>query len=241
MPEADTSRDGSGDLEVLVFQDAGSLAAHGAEWIAGVLVELTFDGTAVLAVSGGRSPWAMFSMLAARRDVQWSRVHIVQVDERIAPAGSDERNWTAAARVFGPVIPSENLHPMPVESDDLSAAAASYDGLLRELTSGRGPDIVHLGLGADGHTASLFPEDEAAGACTQGVVVTARPHAGRRRMTMTFPSIASARQIVWHVQGEDKAGMFARLVQGDESIPAGRVPRRNARAFADAAAASLLP
>jgi 6-phosphogluconolactonase len=240
MGEVGTSWGGADELEIVVFKDAASIASHGANWLASALADLTGAGTAVLAVSGGRSPWAMFSELAARSDVRWDRVHIVQVDERIVPSGSDERNWTAVMRVFGPVVPSDNLHPMPVESGDVIAGAASYDELLHDLTNGRGPDLVHLGLGADGHTASLFPGDEATDTLDRGVVVTAKKHMGRRRMTMTLPMVSSSRHVLWQVQGLEKAEMLAHLVRGDESIPAGRVKRDGAIVLADAAAASLI-
>jgi 6-phosphogluconolactonase len=240
MKDVEPTREREGRLEVEVVDDVASLAAHAADRLESMLALCTIDRPAVLAVSGGRSPRALFRELASRTEVRWDRVHLAQVDERMAPEGAEARNWTVASEAFAAVIPAENLHPMPVESNDPVAGAAAYEALIGELTAGRGPDIVHLGLGSDGHTASLFPGDGVTKVVDRGVAVTEREHAGWKRMTMTFPMIASAHRVIWQVQGAEKAEMLARLVRGDRSIPAGRVPREGAIVCTDGAAARLI-
>lgn len=192
-----------------------------------------------LALSGGKTPEPMLRAFA-EEDLDWSRVHVLQVDERVAPAGHPDRNWTEIRDTLlsHVPIPPEHGHPMPVEARDLEAAARDYGLLLRDL-AGDPPaiDCLHLGLGTDGHTASLVPGDPILERDDTDVALTARYH-GRRRMSLTFPALNRARQIVWLVSGASKAGMVSRLLRGDQTIPAGRVSRAHAVAVADAAAAA---
>lgn len=171
----------------------------------------------------------------AREDVPWARVHLLQVDERVAPDGDPDRNLTALRESF--TAPAR-LHPMPVEFDDLDAAAARYDDTLTSV-AGSPPvlDLVHLGLGGDGHTASLVPGDPVLDVGDRDVAVTG-PYQGRRRMTLTYPALDRARQVLWLVTGGDKAAMLARLCDGDRTIPAGRVGASQAVVFADRGAAA---
>lgn len=227
-------------MTIEVLQDAEAIAIRGASWVAGTLIRVAASRPrCVLAISGGRSPWPMFRRLAMDPAVPWDRVHILQVDERIAPDGDVDRNWTETQHVFGSVVPSENLHPMPVQSEDLEAAGEQYATLLDELTGGRGLCVAHLGLGADGHTASLFPDDSILDVQARSVAVTSRPHAGRRRMSLTFPALSRAHHLLWQIQGSDKAIMLGRLIDGDVGIPAGRVRRDTALVLADAAAMGI--
>jgi 6-phosphogluconolactonase len=193
-------------------------------------------GLFTLALSGGLTPGPMLRALARER-VPWQAVHLFQVDERVAPAGDRERNLTPLcdellARVAGP---PPRLHAMPVDDPDLADAARRYAREL-EAVAGAPPvlDLVHLGLGGDGHTASLFPGDPALEA-TDPVALT-REHRGRRRMTLTYPALNRARRIVWLVSGAEKADALARLLRADPAIPAGRVRQDRAQVFADAAA-----
>jgi len=226
------------DLPIESFSDTTVLAVRAAGWMAERLTDLTEEGAStVLAVSGGRSPWPMFRRLVAIGGVPWERVHIVQVDERIAPDGDPDRNWNEVLRVFQDVVPNAHLHPMPVIDPDLDAAAAAYGELIGDLTGGRGLGVTHLGLGTDGHTASLFPEDAVLEARRRRVAVTESAHAGRLRMTLTLPTLNASQHILWQVQGESKGPMLRRLLDGDASIPAGRIRRSDAMVFADAAAA----
>jgi len=195
-------------------------------------------GRCLLALSGGRTPWLMLERLRAL-ELRWDRVFLTQVDERIAPAGHPDRNWshiTDALLAHVP-IPAAQLLPMPVEASDLEAAAAAHARRLAEL-AGAPPvfDLVHLGLGVDGHTASLLPGDRALDMRSEWVAL-AGPYQGLRRMTLTLPVLSAAREILWLVTGAEKAAMRARLEQGDPAIPAGRVAPERARLLVDAAAA----
>ena len=194
-----------------------------------------------MAVSGGRTPWQMLRALATE-DVPWPMMHIVQVDERVAPAGSPESNLThlhESLLAHAPLRP-EQIHAMPVDAPDLDAAAAQMRSALQEL-AGSPPvlDLVHLGLGPDGHTASLVPGDPVLDVTDRDVALTGI-YQGRRRMTFTYPILNRARKILWLVTGDDKSRPLALLRDDDPSIPAGRVRQENAVVLADRAAAAQL-
>jgi len=231
---SETAWQADGGLMVQLYPDPDALAAAAAGWLAERLCAAADeDGAVVLAVSGGTSPWPMYRRLAAEPDVPWETVHVVQVDERIAPDGDPDRNWSQVHDVFGGVVPERNLHAMPVTDPNFDAAAEAYAELLQRLTGGRGLTIAHLGLGGDGHTASLFPGDPASTLTDRDVAVTAAEHAGRRRMTLTLPAINAAGHILWQVQGAGKLGMVERLVAGDRTIPAGTIRRDRAVLMTD--------
>ena len=195
-------------------------------------------GRFVMAVSGGHTPWVMLRALATA-DVPWPAVQIAQVDERVAPAGHPDRNLTHLRESLLDHAPlaAEQLHDMPVESADLEAAAAQYAMTLRRI-AGSPPtlDLVHLGLGPDGHTASLVPGDPVLNVNDADVAMTGN-YQGRRRMTLTYPMINRSRRVLWVVTGSEKVQMLNRLLDGDEAIPAGRVRREQALLLADEAAA----
>jgi 6-phosphogluconolactonase len=199
-------------------------------------------GRFVFAVSGGRTPWLMLRALADM-ELPWDGVHLVQVDERIAPAGDPDRNLTHLHESLLAHVPlrPEQIHAMPVEAPDLEAAVSSYAATLRAL-AGNPPvlDLVHLGLGPDGHTASLVPADPVL-AVTAADVALAGPYQGRRRMTLTCPTIDRARRVLWLVTGAEKVPMLARLRRADPAIPAGRVRQDDALVLADRAAAGPAP
>lgn len=194
-------------------------------------------GRFVMAVSGGHTPWMMLGDLATE-DVPWSGVHVVQVDERVAPAGDPDRNLThlRESLLAHAPLPPEQIHAMPVEADDLEAGAASYARVL-ERVCGAPPvlDLAHLGLGPDGHTASLVPGDPVLAVADRDVALTGL-YLGRRRMTLTYPVLDRARRVLWLVTGSEKVEMLPRLLSGDPSIPAGRVASGNALVLADRAA-----
>lgn len=216
------------DLEV--HADAGAVAAAGARLVAGRARRAVHDhGTFTFAVSGGHTPWAMFAALAAE-EVPWAATVVFQVDERVAPDGDPDRNLTHLRAALGDA-PAE-VRPMPVTAAGLDAAADAYAAGLPEWF-----DLVHLGLGPDGHTASLVPGDPVLEVTDRLVAPTGRAYQGRRRLTLTYPALARARQLVWLVTGADKRDPLARLLAGDRSIPAGRVTAAASLVLADRDAA----
>ncbi len=198
-------------------------------------------GRFIMAVSGGRTPWLMLRALA-EEPLPWQHVHVVQVDERVAPADDPERNLAhlRASLLTRVPLPPEHIHAMPVEAADLGRASAQYAATLRDV-AGSAPllDLVHLGLGPDGHTASLVPGDPAVDITAADVAVTG-PYQGRRRMTLTFPIINRSRFVLWLVTGAEKAATLVRLRDGDRSIPAACVRQDRALLLADRAAAKRL-
>ena len=227
-------------MDIELFDDSAEIAQQAARVIAQAAREAVAErGQFVMAVSGGRTPWQMLRLLA-EEEVPWPQEHIVQVDERIAPAGSQERNLTHLRESLlshAPLSP-DHIHAMPVEATNLAAAVAEYSCTLRNLT-GSPPvlDLVHLGLGADGHTASLVPHDAVLEVADAEVAITANEYQGRRRMTLTYPVLDRARQILWLVTGGEKQQAFAQLRAADPAIPAGRVSQQHALLLADRAAA----
>lgn len=217
------------ELEVLAGPEA--VAQRGAALVAATArAAVERSGRCALAVSGGTTPWAMLARLRAE-DVPWARVALYQVDERVAPPGSAERNLTRLAGGLEGV--PVRLAPMPVEEADLDAAAARYAASLPARF-----DLVHLGLGEDGHTASLVPGDPVLDAADRAVALTASYH-GTRRMTLTYPALARADLLLWLVTGAAKAAALAHLLAGDPSIPAGRVEAARSLVVADRAAAGI--
>jgi 6-phosphogluconolactonase len=225
-------------MKIEVLADSESVAEKAASAIADYAWEaIAARGSFVMAVSGGHTPWIMLRQLAAA-PIPWRAVHIVQVDERVAPAGHPDRNLTHLRESLADSpLPPDQLYAMPVESPDLEAAAASYAATLRTI-AGEPPviDLVHLGLGPDGHTASLVPGDPVLDIAGADVALSG-PYQGRRRMTLTYPILNRARRILWVVTGGEKAGMVNRLLEGDHGIPAGRVSGDQALLLADVAAA----
>jgi 6-phosphogluconolactonase len=230
-------------MKIEVLEDSDAVAKRAAGIIAEAAREdVAARGRFVVAVSGGHTPWVMLRALAGE-DVPWPTVHVLQVDERVAPAGDPDRNLThlRESLLAHAPLPPEQIHAMPVEAADLEAAAERYAATLRDL-AGAPPvlDLVHLGLGPDGHTASLVPGDPALDIRNADVALTG-PYQGRRRMTLAYPTIGRARRILWLVTGAEKAPMLPRLLAGDGGIPAGRVLQDRAILLADQAAARGLP
>ena len=198
-------------------------------------------GRFLLATSGGATPSRMLRLLADQA-VPWDRVHLFQVDERVAPVGHPERNLTRLRESLLAHLPVQpTVHPIPVEQPDLALAAAAYAATLREHAGDPAVlDLVHLGLGDDGHTASLLPDDPALDITTDDVAVTA-PYRGHRRLTLTYPIINRARRILWVVTGAAKSRALAQLRRGDPGIPAGRVRHAAALIISDASASAPPP
>jgi 6-phosphogluconolactonase len=217
------------DLDVSLDDDA--VAAGGAGFVARLARSAVSErGQFTFAVSGGHTPWAMFAKLKDE-DMPWAQVELFQVDERVAPDGDPDRNLTHLRESIG-ATPAQ-VHPMPVTDPDLAVAAASYATVLPLRF-----DLVHLGLGPDGHTASLVPGDPVL-EVTDALVAVTQPYQGHQRMTLTYPALARASQLLWLVTGADKREALAKLLAGDESIPAGRVVAARSVVMADQAAADV--
>jgi 6-phosphogluconolactonase len=224
-------------MKVEVFADADAVARKAAALIAAeARAAVAARGRFILAVSGGHTPWAMLRALSGE-DAPWANVFVTQVDERVAPAGDPDRNLTHIRESLHAPLRPEQILAMPVEAPDLQAAVARYAASLQEI-AGSPPvlDLVHLGLGPDGHTASLVPGDRVLEVTDADVALTG-VYQGRRRMTLTYPMINRSRRILWLVTGSEKVEMLGRLRKGDASIPAGRIRQDQAIVFADQAAA----
>lgn len=220
-------------LDLEVTKDEKAAARRAAELIATAGAAAVADqGTFAFAMSGGRSPWSMLAILGELEEMPWAATELFQVDERIASPGSEDRNLTHM--VLGLSIDHQaSLRPMPVTSHhDLDAAAHEYDTSLPERL-----DLVHLGLGPDGHTASLVPGDPVLEVTDRRVALTTDPYQGHRRMTLTYPALAEARQILFLVTGAEKRAPLRQLIAADPSIPAGRVTNDAITIVADPAAA----
>jgi 6-phosphogluconolactonase len=217
-------------LEVL--EDPEAVHRRGAELIAeGVREAIDRRGSSALGVSGGAGPWPMFSQLEDH-GLDWTKTQIFQVDERVAPPGSDERNLTHLIESLS-IGAQGSIRPMPVNDDDLEAAADRYAESLPDAL-----DIAHLGIGPDGHTASLVPGDPVLEVTDRRVAVTAGEYEGVRRMTLTYPEIERVRRLLWVITGESKADALRKLVDQDPSTPSGRVrPGGESLILADRAAA----
>jgi 6-phosphogluconolactonase len=215
--------------ELEVSGDPAAVAARAAGYVAErARAAVSERGRFTFAVSGGHTPWAMFAELA-NEDMPWADVELFQVDERVAPDGDPDRNLTHLRESIGNA--PARVRPMPVNDPALDKAAAGY---ATELPARF--DLVHLGLGPDGHTASLVPGDPVLDVTDELVAVT-QPYQGHRRMTLTYPALARADQLLWLITGADKRDPLAKLLAGDGSIPAGRVQAARSLVLADAAAA----
>jgi 6-phosphogluconolactonase len=225
-------------VKVDILPTADAVAQSAAKFVAAqAAASIATRARFTIAVSGGRTPWQMLRALASE-NVDWTRVHLFQVDERVAPPGDPDRNLThiRESLLAHASLPPGNVHPMPVESTDLSAGAARYAQELASI-AGTPPvlDLVHLGLGPDGHTASLVPNDPVLDENVKDVALT-QPYMGRQRMTLTYPVLNRSRCVLFVVTGAEKARALALLRAGKRTIPAGCVTGEHALVMADAAA-----
>jgi 6-phosphogluconolactonase len=219
-------------IELEVVADEKAAARRTSELIAAIGARSVAERNIFsLAMSGGRTPWAMLAMLGEEEQMAWDKTELFQVDERIASPGSEDRNLTHM--VLGLSMDHQaSLRPMPVTQRDLDAAARDYESTLPAPL-----DCVHLGLGPDGHTASLIPGDPVLDVTDRRVALTETAYQGHNRMTLTYPALAEARQIVWLVTGPNKVEALQKLLAGDASIPAARVQNERMTVIADEAAA----
>ena len=225
-------------MQVDVFANEAAVAKAAAKFIAAqAAAAIAARGRFKFAVSGGRTPWQMLRALASER-VDWTNVHLFQVDERVAPSGDPDRNLThirESLLAHAPIV-AANVHAMPVEDTNLVAAAARYAQTLATI-AGTPPvlDLVHLGLGPDGHTASLVPGDPVLDEDFLDVSLT-QPYQGHRRMTLTYPVLDRSRCVLFVVTGGEKVKALDLLRAGDRRIPAARVTGERMVVMADAAA-----
>jgi 6-phosphogluconolactonase len=219
-------------IELEVAGDEKAASRRAAELIAAAGAEAAAErGHFAFAMSGGRSPWAMLAILGESDEMPWDRTELFQVDERVAAPGDEARNLTHM--VLGLSMDHQaTLRPMPVTQRDPEAAARDYEASLPDRF-----DLIHLGLGPDGHTASLVPGDPVLDVTDRRVAMTETAYQDHRRMTLTYPALDEARRVVWLVTGPDKPEALQKLLAGDESIPAGRVHNDNVVVVADEAAA----
>lgn len=230
MPNDTASNDTGSEREIITLSDPDALARRAAEFVAATAREaVSARGVFNFAVSGGKTPWAMFAELADE-DVPWKSVVLFQVDERVAPDGDPDRNLTNLLKALGDARSEAKVVSMGVDDPDLDAACSRYAGLLPDRF-----DLVHLGIGPDGHTASLVPGDPVLEITDRLVGVTG-PYQGHRRMTLTYPALARADEIVWLISGSDKHDAVGKLLAADPSVPAGRVRARHQTVICDAAA-----
>jgi 6-phosphogluconolactonase len=215
-----------------VLDDSAAVHRRGAELIAEAATAAVNERDRfAMAASGGRDPWEMYSQLEDH-ELPWDRTEIFQVDERVAPAGSDERNLTHLIAALS-IGAQGSLRPMPVTDENLEAAVDDYADSLPEAL-----DLAHMGLGPDGHTASLVPGDPVLEVTDRRVALTEGEYQGVRRMTLTYPELGRVRRLLWIITGEEKREPLAKLLARDRSIPAGRVePSGDSLVLADPAAA----
>lgn len=219
-------------IETKVFSDDRDASRYAAEAVAATGRDaVEARGEFELALSGGKTPWAMIGQLGEMEGMPWEEAHIYQVDERVAPPGDDARNLTHLVQMLS-LDHQAALRPMPVTSRDLELSAAEYEVHVPERL-----DLVHLGLGPDGHTASLVPGDSVLEVDDRRVAMTSGAYQGHRRMTLTYPALSAARRILWLALGEGARDAVAKLLAGDTSIPAGRVENENMLLVCDEAAA----
>ena len=199
-------------MKTEIFPQAEQVAARAAAYLEQAIREaLTHQKSFSLAISGGRTPWEMLKLLS-KADLPWQRINLFQVDERVAPDGHPDRNLTQLFQ------------------------AIAGTPMVNEVTEGKGLDMIHLGLGTDGHTASLVPGDEVLAVQNRLVACTQNNYQGRIRMTLTYPLLNAAKQILWIVTGSEKKEMVQRMLQQDPSIPAGSIRPENALLLVDQAA-----
>ncbi len=214
-----------------VLPDAEALALYAAEFVTATLEAI--PGRSAVALSGGSTPKRLYELLAAppfRDRLPWTRVHWFWGDERFVPQDDPQSNYrmTRLAMLDSAPVPEENIHAVPVSGMEPEQAAAAYEAALQNFhgTAELDPaqplfDIVLLGLGEDGHTASLFPGTAALAIrrCWVTAVVGAKPEP---RISLTYPALDSARHAVFLVAGAAKRPVLERLQRGDD-LPAGHI------------------
>ena len=239
---------------VVVWPTAERATWHVAEQVKHILCQAVEQREiCYVALAGGTTPHGLYLTLAGAAisgEVPWQHVEVFFGDERDVPHDHVESNYRMAQRTLLDHVPiqPQRVHPMPADADDLGAAAADYERTIRQAVPAGDDglpafDLVLLGMGGEGHVASLFPDTEAIAESKRLVTSYHVPMLGRDRMTFTFPLINAARNVLLLVIGEDKAQAVGRLLGDDDSarsqLPASRVARPNSTLVLDAAAARV--
>jgi 6-phosphogluconolactonase len=222
-------------MKIFRFESADQVAEEAALHIAQAARKAIFDhGRFTMAISGGRTPWQMLKRLTKEK-LSWEKIFIFQVDERVAPDGHPDRNLTQLFQALegSGLMTRINIFHMHVTAENLDEACDDYVKTIHEVTENGQFDLVHLGMGTDGHTASLIPDDAVCAISDRDVAITENPYQGRIRMTLTYPLIDRAKEILWVITGQEKQQMFERFLSGDETIPAGVVDKNKALVFTD--------
>jgi len=224
-------------VSVRVFAHLDALSQAAAALVTQTVREAAASrGRAALALAGGRTPLRLYELLAEEPGaLPWDRVHLFWGDERVVPHGHEASNYGAAARALIGRVPIslDNVHPVPTDAPDPEACARAYERTLRDFF-GEGAaetfDLVLLGMGADGHTASLFPGDPALDERERWVRAASAPEGSdpRARVTLTLPALAAGRAACFLVTGADKARALREILDGDGAAryPAGQVQTR---------------
>ncbi len=224
-------------MQTEILVDADAVAKRAAAIVAAEARQaVSARGRFNVAFSGGKAPWIMLRDLADE-DMPWDKVQVFQVDERVAPAGDPDRNLTHLYESLLEHAPIrlDQIHAMPVELPELESAAGQYAQTVAEFCGTPAVlDLAHLGLGPDGHTASLVPGDPVLNVTDRDVALTG-VYQAHRRMTLTYPMLNRSRKILWLVTGADKVDALKKLRAGDTSIPGGRIARENAMLLAEEA------
>ncbi len=229
-------------MEIRTFQSSNEVATEAALYIADRIREsVAKKGFFTMAVSGGRTPWQMIKELA-KEELPWEKVFLFQVDERVAPDGHADRNLTQLFNSIQgtPLVTRLNIFPMHVIAENLQEACDQYAENIKLITETGKLDLIHLGIGTDGHTASLIPGDAVLDVQDQAVAMTSDPYQGRDRMTLTYPLINQAEKILWIITGKEKAEMLSRLISQDPTIPAGNVSQSRAIILTEESAAETI-
>lgn len=208
---------------------------------------VTLHGSFTVALSGGSTPKALFALITKppySNQIDWSKVHLFWSDERsVGPSDPDSNFHMAMEAGFSSVpIPKGNIHRMEAEQD-IEAKALEYENIIKSHLKGRGFDLVMLGMGEDGHTASLFPETEALSVTNRLVTANHVPQKNTWRMTFTYECINGARHISIYVLGANKQEMLKKVLSSHAGVyPIEKIGTKSHKAtwITDAAAAKLL-
>ena len=207
--------------DLRVFQDVNELSLRAAEAVARTITDaVRSTGRCSLVLSGGSTPRTLYGLLASRfrEQIPWAHVHVFWGDERYVPPDDAQSNYRVAKETFLDHVPcpAANVHPMPTHFSDSEAAARDYEATLRTYFAGGPPefDLVLLGLGPEGHTASLFPGSSALAEPTRWVLAVTVPAEPRLRLTLTLPVLNRAATAYFLVTGSNKARALHEVLTG---------------------------